>query len=87
MPAKPVGAMAVREMKMIPDEVSGVGFTFLGLCIGIEVGDSHGVGVQYPQQNVFLFQWIVNGLFTPISAHDSYLRYVISRCSKMYSVK
>ena len=48
--------MAVREMKMIPDEVGGIGLALLGLRIGIEVRDSHGVGVQSPQRNVFLFQ-------------------------------
>ena len=36
-PAKPVRAMAVREMKMIPDEVGMVRLALIGLCIGIEV--------------------------------------------------
>ena len=49
----PIGAMAVREMKMIPGEVGGIGLALLGLRIGIEVCDSHGVGVQFPQRNVF----------------------------------
>lgn len=70
--------MAVREMKMIPDEVGGIGLALLGLRIGIEVRDSHGVGVQSPQRNVFLFQWIVSGLFTLISAHGSYLLLMIT---------
>lgn len=61
--------MAVREMKMIPDEVGMVRLALIGLCISIEVGDGHGVGIKSPQRNVFLFQWIVSGLFTLISAH------------------
>ena len=72
-PAKPVGAMAVREMKMIPYEVSGIGLAFFGLCIGIEVCNGHGIGVQSPQRNVFLFQGAVCGLFTLVSAHTVYL--------------
>ena len=35
--------MAVREMKMIPDEVCVVGLALFGLRIGIEVRDGHGV--------------------------------------------
>lgn len=58
-PAKPVGAMAVGEMKMIPDEIGALGLTLLGLSVGIEVVDCHGVGVQSPQRNVFLYQWTV----------------------------
>ena len=72
--AKSVGAMAIREMKMIPDEVCVVGLALLGLRISIEVGDCHGIGVQSPQRNVFLFQGAVCGLFTCIYAHDYYLR-------------
>lgn len=66
--------MVIREMKMIPDEVGGIGLVLLGLRIGIELGDGHCVGVQSPQRNVFLFQWAVCGLLTCISAHDYYLR-------------
>ena len=44
-----------------------------GERIIIEVSDSHSVGVQAPQRNVFLFQWIVGGLFAFISAHVYYL--------------
>lgn len=73
-PVKPVRAFAVRIMKMIPDKVGMVGLAFLGLRIGIEVSDGHGVGVQSPQRNVFLFQGAVCSLFTCISAHDYYLR-------------
>ena len=40
-PAKPVRTMAVREMKMIPDEVGGIGLVLLGLRIGVEVCDCH----------------------------------------------
>ena len=65
--------MAVREMKMIPDEVCVVGLALLGLRIGIEVRDGHGVGVQSPQRNVFLFQGAVCGLFALISAHTVHL--------------
>jgi len=54
-PAKPVGTMAVREMKMIPDEVGVICLALLGLSANVEVGDSHGIGVQSPQRNVFLF--------------------------------
>ncbi len=50
-PAKPVGAMAVREMKMIPDEVGVIRLTLLGLSTGIKVGDGHSVGVQSPEWN------------------------------------
>ena len=72
-PAKPVGTMAVREMKMIPDEIGVVGLALLGLCIWIEVGDGHGVGIQSPQRNVFLFQGAVCGLFALVSAHTVHL--------------
>ncbi len=72
-PVKPVGTMAVREMKMIPDEVSGIGLAFLGLRVGIEVCDGHGIGVQLPQWNVFLFQGAVCGLFALISTHTVHL--------------
>ena len=76
-PAKPVRAMAVREMKMISDKVGGVCLAFLGLHNSIEVSNGHGVGIQSPQRNVFLFQWAVCGLFTLISAHGYYLSYRI----------
>ena len=59
--------MAVREMKMIPDEVGVVGLALLGLHIGIEASNGHGVGIQSPQRNVFLFQEAVCGLFALIS--------------------
>jgi len=69
--------MAVREMKMIPDEVGMVGLALLGLRIGIEVCNGHSVGIQSPQRNVFLFQGAVCSLFTCISAHkkSSYLSF------------
>ena len=73
-PAKSVRTMAVRIMKMIPDEVGMVSLAFLGLCIGIEVCDGHGVSVKTPQRNAFLFQEAICDLFTCISAHDYYLR-------------
>ena len=47
--------MAVRIVKMIPDEVGIVSLALLDLRIGIEVGDGQCVGVQSPQRNVFLF--------------------------------
>ena len=47
---------------MIPDEVGVVGLALLGLRIGIEVSDGHGIGIKSPQRNVFLFQLIVCGL-------------------------
>ena len=72
-PAKPVGTMAVREMKMIPDEVGMVRLALLSLCIGIEVGDGQCIGVQSPQRNVFLFQWAVCGLLALVSAHTVHL--------------
>ena len=50
-PAKPVGIVAVREMKMIPDEVGVVGLAFFGLRIGIEASNGHCVGIQSPQRN------------------------------------
>ena len=52
--------MAVREMKMIPDEVGVVGLALLSLRVRIEVCEGHGVGVQLPQRNVFLFQGAVS---------------------------
>lgn len=73
-PAKPVGAMVIREMKMIPDEVGGIGLVLLGLCIGIEVGDGYCIGVQSPLRNGFLFQQDVCSLFALVSAHGYYLR-------------
>ena len=51
-PANPVGAMVVRIMKMIPDEVGDIGLALLGLSVNVEVGDGHGIGVQFPQRNV-----------------------------------
>ena len=36
--------MAVREMKMIPDEVGVIGLDLLGLSIGIEMCDGQSVG-------------------------------------------
>lgn len=75
---KPVGAMAVRIVKMIPDEVGTVSLALHGEHIAVEVGDGHGVGVKFPQWNVFLFQGIIDGLFTFISAHGYYLRYTLS---------
>ena len=45
---KPVGAMAAREMKVIPDEVGCVSLDLLSLCIGVEVSDGYGVGVHSP---------------------------------------
>lgn len=65
--------MAVREMKMIPDEVGAVGLALLDLCIDIEFGDGHCVGVHSPQRNVFLFQGAVCGLLTIVSSHSSHL--------------
>ena len=59
--------MVVRIMKMIPDEVGVVGLALLDLSIGAEVGDGHGVGVQSPQRNVFLFQLVIYGLFALVS--------------------
>lgn len=47
--------MAVREMKMIPDEIDVVSLALLGLRIGVEVGDGNSVSVKLPQRNVFLF--------------------------------
>ena len=70
---KSVGAMAVRKMKMIPNEIGVVGLALLDLRIGIEVSDGHYVGVQLPQRNVFLFQGVVCGLLTLVSAHSSHL--------------
>ena len=58
---------------MIPDEVGAVCLALDGERIIIEVSDSHSVGVQATQRNVFLFQWIVGGLFAFISAHVYYL--------------
>lgn len=72
-PVKPVGAMTVREMKMIPDEIGGVRLALLGLRISVEVCDGHDVGVKLPQRNIFLFQWAICGLFTLVSAHTVHL--------------
>ena len=72
-PVKPVGTMAIREMKMIPDEVGAVGLALLYLCIDVEVGDGNSVGVKLPHRNIFLFQWTVCGLFALVSAHNSHL--------------
>ena len=72
-PAKPVRAFAVREMKMIPDEIGCVCLALLGEGIGVEASDGHGVGVKSPQRNVFLFQWIIGGPFALVSAHTVHL--------------
>ena len=86
-PAKPVGAMAVREMKMIPDEVGVVGLDLLGLSIGIEMCDGHSVGVQLPQWNVFLFQGAVCVLFTCVSAHKNwFILSAVMICSSVFNV-
>ena len=65
---------------MIPDEVGAVCLALDSEHIIIEVGNGQGVGVQAPQRNVFLFQGIVSGLLTLISAHDFNLRYVSLQC-------
>ena len=44
--------MAVREMKMIPDEVGVIGLALLGLHIGIEVCNGQGVGVHSPSLEI-----------------------------------
>lgn len=62
--------MAVRKMKMIPDKVGVVCLTLLDLRIRIEMGNSHGVGVQSPQRNIFLFQGAVCCLFALVSAYN-----------------
>ena len=80
-PAKSVGTMAAREMKMIPDEIGVVGLALLGLSISIEVRNGYGVGVQSPQWNVFLFQWVIYGLFTCVSAHINILLLIPARSS------
>ena len=73
--------MAVREMKMIPDEVGVIGLALIGLHINIEVSDSHGIGIQSPQRTVFLFQWAVCGLLTCVSAHKNILLLIPARLS------
>ena len=40
--------MAVRIIKLISDEVGIVRLALFSLCIGIEVGNGHGIGVQLP---------------------------------------
>ena len=62
--------MAVREIKMIPDKVGVVGLSLLSLRISIEMSNSHGVGVQSPQRNIFLFQGTVGCFFALVSAHN-----------------
>ena len=62
---------------MIPDKVGVVGFALLGLCIGVEVGNGYGIGVQSPQRNWFLFQWVIYGLFTFVSAHKNILLLIV----------
>lgn len=74
-PAKPVRVLAVRIMKMVSDEVGVVCLVFLSERARIEVGNCHGIGVKFPNRNIFLFQGIVNGLFTLISAHGYFLRF------------
>lgn len=44
-PAKPVRALTVRIMKVIPDVVSVICFALLSERIAVEVGNCHGVGV------------------------------------------
>ncbi len=51
---KPVRVLAVGVVDMIPDEVGAVCFAFYTERIGVEMYNSHGVGVQAPQRNVFL---------------------------------
>ena len=55
-PAKPVGATAVRIMKMIPDKIGGVRLALLDQCIGIEVCDCHDVGVKFHSGIDFFFR-------------------------------
>lgn len=76
--------MAVRIMKMIPDEVGRLGLAFLNLSISIEVGYGNSVGVKLPQRNVFLFQWVIYGLFTCVSAHKK-SSYLSLRCISEWS--
>ena len=56
-PAKPVGSMAVREMKMIPDQVGMVSLAFFSLCVGIEVCNN--IGVKFQHRNIILFHGTV----------------------------
>ena len=65
---------------MKPDKVGGVGLAFLDLRIGIEVGDGHGIGVQSPPRNVFLYQDVVYGLNAFVSAHKKISSYLSFRC-------
>ena len=76
-PTKPVGAMAVREMEMLPDKVSIVDLALIDLRIGIEVCNGHGVGIQSPLWNIFLFQWVINGLLALVSAHKNILLLIV----------
>ncbi len=69
-PAKPVRVLAVREMKIILDEVGVINLALYDERIGVEVRDGHGVDIQSPQRNVFLFQWIVCGLFVFVYTHN-----------------
>lgn len=50
-PAKPVGAMAVRKMKVIPDKVGGICLAILGLSVNVEASDGYCIGIQSPQRN------------------------------------
>ena len=72
-PAKPVRILAVRIVKMIPNEIGAVCLALNSERIRVDVSNGYGVGIQSPQRNVFLFQRIVNGLFAFVSAHYDYL--------------
>ena len=75
-PADPVRILAVRIVKMIPNEIGAVCLALNSERIRVDVSNGYGVGIQSPQRNVFLFQRIVNGLFAFVSAHYDYLHSV-----------
>lgn len=66
--------MVIKEMKMIPDEVGGIGIVLLGLRIGVEVCDYHLICVDFPYRHMFLFQRAICNLFAFVSAHYEILR-------------
>lgn len=73
---KPGRVLAVRIMKMIPDEVGAVCLALNSESIKANVSNSYCVGIQSQRRNIFLFQRIVNGLFAFVSAHCDYLHSV-----------
>lgn len=72
---------------MIPDETSVVSLEFLCQCISVEVGNSHSIGVKFPDWHIFLFLETVCYLLVLVSAHKFILHIKIIQGYVRYFVR